>query len=90
MKRDAAVCGLVFINLCVLNDKVDIYWIIRNGFGGRPGMVRAASIAGSLSALRSSTNVCTRDALERNEWSTALVRWSVDRTGWAWIFAPMP
>ena len=30
MKRQATVCGLVFIKFCVLNDKVDIYWIIRN------------------------------------------------------------
>ena len=29
MKREASVCGLVFIEFCVLNDKVDICWIIR-------------------------------------------------------------
>ena len=28
MKREATVCGLVFIKYCVLNDKVDICWII--------------------------------------------------------------
>ena len=42
MKREATVCGLVFLKFCVLNDKVDIYWIIRNGFCGRPGTVGAA------------------------------------------------
>ena len=51
-------------------------------------LLTLTSKAGSLLALRSSTNVCSRDALERNESSNAPVRWNVDRTGWPGI-SPM-